>query len=159
MIGREHADPIRGADQNGGDRVLIGGKQPPARPLSDQAVLVVDEEGLAAALASQPAQEGQLRAEDERIVEVEDVEALDAGQGWDEGRIADRKQGLDPVHPGPSGVGRLALGRGGEHLNVVPALGLALGEAIAGIPGAPRVRREGRRQMGDPQVRALRRAD
>jgi hypothetical protein len=34
----------------------------------------------------------------------------------------------------------------------VAALRLARGEAVAGVPRATRIWREGRRQMGDPQA-------
>ena len=69
----------------------------------------MDEQGLAPALAPQPAEQGQLGAEDERIVEVDDVEALDPGQAGDQRGVAEREQGVDPVHDGPSRIRRLAL--------------------------------------------------
>ena len=83
---------------------------------------------------------------------MNDVEALDPSQARDQRRVADREGGLDPVDDGPAGVRRLALRRGREDLDVVAALGLAGGEAVAGVPRAARIRREGRRQMGDPQA-------
>ena len=83
---------------------------------------------------------------------MEQVEALDPGQAGDQRRVAEGQQGVDPVDEGASRIGRLARRRGGEHLDLVAALGLAPGEPVAGVAGAARVGREGRSQVGDPQA-------
>jgi len=54
------------------------------------------------------------------------------------------------VHLDPPGIGRLALGRGGEDLDVVAALGLLAREPVGGVARPARVGREGRREVGDP---------
>jgi len=112
----------------------------------------VDQQGLAPALSRQPPEQRQLGAEDEGIVEVNDVEALDPSQARDQRCVADREGGLDPVDDGATGIRRFAVRRGREDLDLVPALRLAGGEAVAGVPRATRIWREGRRQMGDPQA-------
>ena len=108
VVARQHADPVRLADQKRRGRVLVGFEQGPARALADQPVLVVDQQRLAPAPSRQSPEQRQLGAEDERIVEVNDVEALDPSQARDQRRVADREAGLDPVDDGPTGVRRLA---------------------------------------------------
>ena len=102
--------------------------------------------------ARQPSEQRQLGTEDERVVQVHDVECGDPRDAGDERRVADGEQRLDAMDECAAWVGRLALGRGGEDLDVVAALGLSGCEAVAGVSRAARIRREGRRQMGDPQA-------
>ena len=77
MVGAEHADAVRRADERRRDGVLVGLEEHPAPPVADEPVLVVDEERLLAALLAKACEERQLGAEDKRIVEVDDVEAAE----------------------------------------------------------------------------------
>ena len=148
----EHEDPVGGADQRRGDRALVGLEQDPARSLADQPVLVVDDQRRAAPALAQPPEQRQLGAEDERVVEVDDVEARRAAPArGSAARCRSPSPGSIRWTIAWPGVGRLALGAGGEDLDVVAALGLAAGEAEGGVARAARVGREGRGQVGDPQ--------
>ena len=85
--------------------MLVGLEQRSAHALADEPVLVVDEQRLAAASAPKPRQQGQLRPEDERIVEMDDVEALDPRQPRDQRRVADREDRIDAVDDRAAGIG------------------------------------------------------
>ena len=101
----------------------------------------------------QPAAEHELRSEDERIVEVKDVEPLEPREAGDQRRVADREQRCDPVNDHRAGVRRLSVGGRGEHLDVVTAIRLAARELEARVAGAARVGREGRGEVCDPKRR------
>ena len=151
VVGRQHAHAIGGADQRRRDGVLVGLEQPAANTAADEPVLVVDEQRLAASLASQAGKQRQLRAEDERVVDVDDVEARDPRQRWDQRRVADGEDRVEPVDVDSAGVGNRSGGGRGEDLDVVAAIGLLASEAKRGVAGASGIGREGRREMRDPQ--------
>ena len=94
MVGAEDAHAVGGADQRGRDGVLVGLEKKAAAGVADEAVLVVDEERLGAALSPEAREERQVRAEDERVVEVDDVEAAEPGEAGDERSVADREDRL-----------------------------------------------------------------
>jgi hypothetical protein len=152
VIGGQHADPVGRADQRGANRVLIGLEQGASRTVLDEAVLVVDEQRLGAALAREPGEQGELRAEDERVVQVDDVEPFDAAQARDQRRVADREHGLDPVHDHPARVGSRPWRGGGEDLDVISAPGLLARETEGRVAGAASVGREGGCEVGDAQA-------
>ena len=151
VVSGEDADAVRGIDQQRRDGVLVGLERDLAGPLRDQAVLVVDEEGLPPPAAGQAADQRQLRAEDEGVVHVHHVEPVDPREARDQGSVADGEDRLDPVHQRFAGVRGLALGRCGEDLDVVAPLSLALREPVGGVARPAGVRGKGRRQVRDPQ--------
>jgi hypothetical protein len=157
VVRRQDADPVGCADEERRDRVFVRREEGPASAAADEPVLVVDEKGLAPALAAEATEQCQLRAEDERVVQMDDVEAAHPGEARDQRRVADRQHGVDPVDDRPARVRRVARRGGREDLDVVAALRLARGEAVGGVAGASRIRREGRREVGDPQCLANRR--
>ncbi len=128
--------------------MLVSLEQEAAPGVAHQAVLVVDEERLCAALSAQAREQGQLRAEDERVVDVDHVEAAQSGHARDERRVADREGGLDAVNVHARRLGHGALRRRGEDLDMVPALGLADREAVSRVAGAAGIGRKRRSQMG-----------
>ena len=106
MVRAEDADAVGGADERGRDGVLVGLEQRGRRRrVADEPVLVVDEERLRAALRRRRAEQGQLRAEDEGVVEVDDVEAFEPREARDERGVADREHGVDPVDIDPRDPG------------------------------------------------------
>ena len=98
MVGGEHADAVGVADQEGRGEALVRREERPPPALADQLVLVVDEDRRVAAAAAEPRGEQHLDAEDERVMEVEDVEAAQARDLRDERRVPDRELRLDAVH-------------------------------------------------------------
>ena len=111
----------------------------------------MDQQRLLAAGAAQAPEQRQLRAEDERVVQVHDIEALEPGERGDERRVAVGEGGLDPVDRDSTRIRDLTLGGRREHLHVMAALGLLPREAVRGVPRPAPVRGEGRGQMRDPE--------
>jgi hypothetical protein len=111
----------------------------------------VDEQRLPARTAAQASQQGQLGAEDERVVEVDDVEAGDSCQPRDQRRVADRQQRVEPVDRRARGVRWIAGRRRGEDLDPVSAPRLLDRESKRRVARPAGIRREGGREVGDPQ--------
>ena len=84
-------------------------------------------------------------------MDVDDVEGVEPRQAGDQRCVADRHHRVDPVHDRLARIGRVALGGGGEDLDVVAALSLPAREAVRGVAGPARIGGERGGQVCDPQ--------
>ena len=97
VIGAEDADAVGGPDQRGRDGVLVGLEQEPAARRRRPAGSCSGRGEPASGAFAEAPEERQVRAEDERVVEVDDVEAVEPGEAGDERCVADREDRLGPV--------------------------------------------------------------